>query len=111
MYPYEVMKAIIRRARTIAVAYCPCRVTAQLLGKALCDHPLEVCLKYDELAEYLIEGGIGRQIGVDEAVCIGCGLCALPYPSDALRLKRHTGVAQPAAFGELHGRILEEKRL
>jgi Fe-S-cluster-containing hydrogenase component 2 len=70
VYPYEVMEAIIRRARTIAVAHCPCRMTAQLLGKALCDHPLEVCMKYDELAEYLIERGMARQIDVDEALAI-----------------------------------------
>jgi NAD-dependent dihydropyrimidine dehydrogenase PreA subunit len=202
VYPYEVMEAIIRRARTIAVAHCPCRMTAQLLGKALCDHPLEVCLKYDELAEYLIERGMARQIDVVEAiaiirlaeesglvhmvdnsqegikhtcnccehacwgvgliarrrlarddimatyflrttdeeacvgcgacieacpvdalvmggelptvheeVCIGCGLCALPCPSDAVRLKRRADVAPPATFAELHGQILEEKRL
>jgi Fe-S-cluster-containing hydrogenase component 2 len=70
VYPYEVMEAVIRRARTIAVAHCPCRMTAQLLGKALCDHPLEVCMKYDELAEYLIERGMARQIDVDEALAI-----------------------------------------
>jgi Fe-S-cluster-containing hydrogenase component 2 len=70
VYPYEAMEAVIRRARTIAVAHCPCRMTAQLLGKALCDHPLEVCMKYDELAEYLIERGMGRQIDVDEALAI-----------------------------------------
>jgi len=70
VYPYEVMEAVIRRARTIAVAHCPCRMTAQLLGKATCDHSLEVCMKYDELAEYLIERGMARQIDVDEALAI-----------------------------------------
>jgi Fe-S-cluster-containing hydrogenase component 2 len=70
VYPYEAMEVVIRRARTIAVAHCPCRMTAQLLGKALCDHPLEVCMKYDELAEYIIERGMGRQIDVDEALAI-----------------------------------------
>jgi Fe-S-cluster-containing hydrogenase component 2 len=70
VYPYEAMEVVIRQARTIAVAHCPCRMTAQLLSKALCDHPLEVCLKYDELAEYLIERGMGRQIDVDEALAI-----------------------------------------
>ncbi len=70
VYPYEMMEVVIRRARTIAVGHCPCRMTARLLGKALCDHPLEVCLKYDELAEYLIERGMARQIDADEALAI-----------------------------------------
>jgi Fe-S-cluster-containing hydrogenase component 2 len=68
VYPYELMEVVIRRAREIAVAHCPCRMTARLLGKALCDHPLEVCLKYDELAEYLIERGMARQIDAEEAL-------------------------------------------
>jgi Fe-S-cluster-containing hydrogenase component 2 len=70
VYPYELMEVVIRRARKIAVAHCPCRMTAQLLSKALCDHPLEVCLKYDELAEYLIERGMARQIDADEALAV-----------------------------------------
>ncbi|MFQ6014138.1 MAG: 4Fe-4S dicluster-binding protein [Anaerolineae bacterium] len=70
VYTYEMMEAVIGRARTIAVAHCPCRMTAQLLGKALCDHPLEVCMKYDELAEYLIERGMARPVDVDEALAI-----------------------------------------
>ena len=70
VYPYELMEVVIRQARKIAVAHCPCRMTAQLLSKALCDHPLEVCLKYDELAEYLIERGMARQIDADEALAV-----------------------------------------
>jgi Fe-S-cluster-containing hydrogenase component 2 len=68
VYPYEAMEVVIRGARTIAVAHCSCRMTAQLLGKAVCDHPLEVCMKYDELAEYVIERGMARQLDVDEAL-------------------------------------------
>lgn len=70
VFPYEAVEVVVRRARTIAVAHCPCRMTAQLLGKALCDHPLEVCMKYDDLAEYLIEREMARQVDVDEALAI-----------------------------------------
>lgn len=70
VYPYEAMEVVIRRARTIAVAHCSCRMTARLLGKAACDHPLEVCMKYDELAEYVIERELARQITAEEALSI-----------------------------------------
>jgi NAD-dependent dihydropyrimidine dehydrogenase PreA subunit len=39
-----------------------------LIGKKRCDHPLENCIKYDELAEYLIEKGIGKEITKKEAL-------------------------------------------
>lgn len=67
VFPFEMMKEVIERAHQIAVVHCPCRVTAQLLGKG-CNHNLENCIKYDELAEYLIDKGIGREISKEEAL-------------------------------------------
>ena len=69
VYPYDMMEKVIEKARVIAVCHCPCRLTAQLRGKG-CDHPLEVCLKYDEIAEYVIERGLAREITKDEALKI-----------------------------------------
>jgi Fe-S-cluster-containing hydrogenase component 2 len=40
-----------------------------------------------------------------EEVCIGCELCAIPCPAEAVRLERRTDVAPPATFAEFHGRI------
>jgi Fe-S-cluster-containing hydrogenase component 2 len=64
--PHDRMADIIDSARQIAVAHCPCRVQAQLWGRG-CEHSLEVCLKFDELADYLIERKLGRQISKEEA--------------------------------------------
>jgi hypothetical protein len=69
VYPYDVIENVIRNARVIALAHCPCRMMAQMRGKG-CNHPLEVCLKYDELAEYTIERGLARKISQDEALAI-----------------------------------------
>jgi len=67
VYDYDMMEDVIQRARVIAVAHCPCRVAAQLRGRG-CDHLLEVCLKFDELAEYLIEREFAREITKAEAL-------------------------------------------
>jgi len=69
VFPFEMMEEVIKKANLIAVAHCPCRVTARLLGKG-CNHTLENCMKYDELAEYLIEENIGREISREEALDI-----------------------------------------
>ena len=64
--PAHAMTPIIEQAQTFAVAHCPCRVALRLRGRA-CEHPEDVCMKFDDLAEYLIERGLGRQIDRAEA--------------------------------------------
>jgi hypothetical protein len=62
VFPFEMMEELIQKVKVIALVHCPCRATAHLIGKKRCDHPLENCIKYDELAEYLIENRIGREM-------------------------------------------------
>lgn len=64
--PHDMMDTVLNNATRFAVAHCPCRVEAGLMEKP-CEHPLEVCLKFDELADYLIEREIGREIDREEA--------------------------------------------
>ena len=68
VFPFEMMEGVIQKANVIALVHCPCRVTAHLVGKKRCDHSLENCIKYDELAEYLIDKGIGKEISKLEAL-------------------------------------------
>jgi Pyruvate/2-oxoacid:ferredoxin oxidoreductase delta subunit len=70
VFPFEMMEEVIKKARVIALVHCPCRATVHLMGKKRCDHPLENCMKYDELAEYLIEKGIGKEITKEKALDI-----------------------------------------
>jgi len=65
--PNEQMAPIVDAATKIAVAHCPCRMSAKILGRADCQHSLEVCIKYDELAEFVISKGLAREISKDEA--------------------------------------------
>jgi len=67
VYTYTMLEKAVEQARAIAVAHCPCRMRAQLQGRG-CDHLLEVCLKFDEMAEYLIEKDIAREVTKEEAL-------------------------------------------
>jgi ferredoxin len=64
--PHDKMDNVLDGAQRFAVAHCPCRVEAGLMGKP-CKHPLEVCLKFDEMADYLIDRGLGKEITREEA--------------------------------------------
>jgi ferredoxin/DNA-binding MarR family transcriptional regulator len=69
VYSYTMLEKVIEGAEKIAVAHCPCRIRSQLRGKG-CHHLLEVCLKFDELAEYLIEREAAREVTKEEALRI-----------------------------------------
>jgi Fe-S-cluster-containing hydrogenase component 2 len=68
--PNEQMGPIVEAATKIAVAHCPCRMQAKILGRTDCHHSLEVCIKYDELADFVIGKGLAREISKDEALKI-----------------------------------------
>lgn len=65
--PNEQIGPIVEAATKIAVAHCPCRMSAKILGRTDCPHSLEVCVKYDEMAEFVIDKGLAREISKDEA--------------------------------------------
>jgi ferredoxin len=67
VYDYDLMGNVVQQAKAIAVAYCPCRIDAQLRGKG-CNHLMETCIKFDDMAEFLIERGFGREITKEEAL-------------------------------------------
>lgn len=70
VFPQELMGPIVEATSRIAVAHCPCRISARVLGRTDCQHSLEVCIKYDELAEFVISKGLAREISKDEALHI-----------------------------------------
>ncbi len=66
VYPHHAMEPVLEGATVFAVGHCPCRVSMRLRGRP-CPHPEEVCLKFDEMAEYVIHAGLARRIDRDEA--------------------------------------------
>lgn len=68
--PMDIITGMIQTdAKLIGVAKCFCRLAKQHLGQG-CDHPLETCLAFNELAQTLIEHGFAREIGYEEALRI-----------------------------------------
>jgi Pyruvate/2-oxoacid:ferredoxin oxidoreductase delta subunit len=68
--PHEQMGSIVYASTKIAVAHCPCRMSANILGRTDCQHSLEVCIKYDEMADFVISRGLARELSQDEAMHI-----------------------------------------
>jgi len=67
VYPFHMMEHVVENAGLIAVAHCPCRIAYRLAGKG-CDHPTEVCMKFNDMARYVIDKGLARQISKEEAL-------------------------------------------
>ena len=66
--PYNTMEKVIADARRIALAHCPCRMAYSLSGRGEgCNHPKEVCMKFNDLADFIIERGLAREISREEA--------------------------------------------
>jgi len=68
VYTYDMMTEVIKNAKKIAVVHCPCRQTARLLTDSKCTHTLENCIKFNKLAEFVLEKGYGRELTKEEAL-------------------------------------------
>ena len=66
---WERATRVVGDAETVAVALCPCRHHAQLLGKA-CDAPLRTCMSFGGAAEAMIRAGISERITNEEGLAI-----------------------------------------
>lgn len=66
--PIDIVTEMIQRdVDRIGVAQCFCRLTKRHLGEG-CEHPLETCFVFNELAQSLIENGFAREISYDDAI-------------------------------------------
>jgi electron transport complex protein RnfB len=66
---YEDASEILRNAKKIVVTDCICRKQKRLVGQG-CDKPLEACFMFGSMAQYYVDKGMGREVGVDEAIKI-----------------------------------------
>ena len=67
--PLDVVSEMIKSVDLIAISNCYCRSAKQVVGDP-CDHPLETCFYFDELAQMKLQTDYARQIDYDEAMQI-----------------------------------------
>ncbi len=65
--PFHMMEKVIEDSRVIALGHCPCRVGFTLVGGG-CDHPTEVCMKFNDMARFVIDKGFAREITKTQAL-------------------------------------------
>jgi electron transport complex protein RnfB len=70
--PYEQVSELVANSNYIALTDCACRVSVR--G---CDKPLDVCLVFGSVGQFLVEKGRARAIDKDEAIRV------LNYAEDA----------------------------
>ncbi|UCD83710.1 MAG: 4Fe-4S binding protein, partial [Deltaproteobacteria bacterium] len=64
---YDRIRDLVKSQEIISVASCICRKEQGLMENE-CKRPHEVCIQFGFAAQYYIENGMARQIGVDEAM-------------------------------------------
>ena len=65
--PLDVISEMMKTVDRIAVSNCYCRSAKQVVGDP-CDHPLETCFYFDELAQMKLQTDYAREINYDEAM-------------------------------------------
>jgi electron transport complex protein RnfB len=63
--PCEQVSELVRSARRIAVQSCPCRKRERR-----CDNPIDMCISLNELADYVLYRGLGRELAAAEALAL-----------------------------------------
>lgn len=65
--PFEQAKLVLQACRSFAVMPCACRTHGKYLGRDVSKWPMDVCIQLNLWADYIVDRGIGRSIGMEEA--------------------------------------------
>lgn len=65
--PLDIISEMIKGAKLIALSNCYCRSAKQIIGEG-CEHPLETCFYFDELAQMKLQTDYARQLTYEEAM-------------------------------------------
>ncbi len=67
--PLDVISEMLKQVDLIAISNCYCRSSKKIIGEA-CEHPLETCFYFDELAQMKLQTDYARQLTYEEAMQI-----------------------------------------
>lgn len=67
--PLDVISEMLKGVGLIALSNCYCRTSKQVLGEG-CEHPLETCFYFDELAQMKLQTDYAREVSYEEAMQI-----------------------------------------
>jgi Pyruvate/2-oxoacid:ferredoxin oxidoreductase delta subunit len=65
--PFDALKPMIEQTSYRAAGHCPCRQMKAHVGEG-CDHSLQNCLHFGDMARYMVEQEMAREISVDETL-------------------------------------------
>ncbi len=65
--PFDAIAEMLEGVSFMAVGHCPCRQIGKYTGEG-CDHPIERCMHFGSLGQYIVEMGKGRRIDKEEAL-------------------------------------------
>jgi ferredoxin len=65
--PYNQIRDVVRQQKVFSVQHCICRKEQALLGNT-CDYPSEICLGFNDFAQYYIDNDMAREITADECL-------------------------------------------
>ena len=66
--PYEDVMSVVDSRDFLSVSNCACRQRRRVdPDSTQCEHPEEVCLHFGDLAHYLVDSGLSREITKEEA--------------------------------------------
>ena len=66
---YDDAVAILKDKDRIVVADCICRTQKKMVGDG-CGKAMEACFMFGSMGQYYLDKGMGREVGVDEAIAI-----------------------------------------
>jgi len=65
--PYNQVREMVKEQKVCSVTHCICRKEQDLLGNK-CDYPSEVCLGFNDFAQFYIDNNMAREITVEECL-------------------------------------------